>query len=469
MLPRKWRSCGRLRLDRRAEIGGPHHLIGRRLDLLALEQIGAVPVAGEVQHPAALRLQRPGDREQHGVAEAAAGQQHRLVRRDLGRRAGRAHHHHRLARLQERAQPARHAHLQRDERQQAGLAIDPGAGEGDALHQQRRDVIVGVHADTAALEVLQPVELARMEVPRRGRGPHDHLDDRRGQPDHPLDPRQQLVVEPRHQRLPGAVARRLLRRVQCRQLRGEERDHLGIAVLGRGHGLDDVAVVARVVVAVVADESAVAGVRGEEAVRIGLEGEPSGAGRHGSEALEEARLAVEREAARMLLLVGDVGGGAGGDEHRARRQLDAGIDAVYAGGERHPLDVAVEVGKGFDRVQPFGEGDAFLERLLHFLVVQAVGRGVLQPLAVGQRDAAPGAHQRDEVGRFAGARRRGRARRARRGRGSGTPRGCRAPRRRGPRARAPRRWRRPAPRAGRGASRPAAGSRRAARWRCRCR
>ena len=193
-----------LRLDRRAEIGGPHHLIGRRLDLLALEQIGAVPVAGEVQHPAALRLQRPGDREQHGVAEAAAGQQHRLVRRDLGRRPGRAHHHHRFARLQERAQPARHAHLQRDERQQAGLAIHPGAGEGDALHQQRRDVIVGVHADTAALEVLQAVELARMEVPRRGRGPHDHLDDRRRQPRHPLDPRQQLVVEA----APPAPARR---------------------------------------------------------------------------------------------------------------------------------------------------------------------------------------------------------------------------------------------------------------------
>ena len=188
MLPRKWRSCGPVRLDRRAEIGGPHHLIGRRFDLLPLEQIGAVPVAGEVQHPAALRLQRPGDREQHGVAEAAAGQQHRLVSRDLGRRAGRAHHHDRLARLQERAQPARHPHLQRDQRQQAGLAIDPGTGEGDALHQQRRDVIVGVHADTAALEVLQAVELPRMEVPRRGRGPDDHLDDRRGQPRSPARP-----------------------------------------------------------------------------------------------------------------------------------------------------------------------------------------------------------------------------------------------------------------------------------------
>ena len=53
------------------------------------------------------------------------------------------------------------------------LAVDPGAGEGDALHEQRRDVIVGVHADAAALEVLQPVELPGMEVPGRRRGPDD--------------------------------------------------------------------------------------------------------------------------------------------------------------------------------------------------------------------------------------------------------------------------------------------------------
>ena len=49
----------------------------RRLDLLALEEVGAVLVAGEIEHAVAARLERLGDREQHGVAEAAAGEQHR--------------------------------------------------------------------------------------------------------------------------------------------------------------------------------------------------------------------------------------------------------------------------------------------------------------------------------------------------------------------------------------------------------
>ena len=37
-----------MRLDRVAHVGRPDHLVGAGLDLLALEEIGAVPVAGEV-------------------------------------------------------------------------------------------------------------------------------------------------------------------------------------------------------------------------------------------------------------------------------------------------------------------------------------------------------------------------------------------------------------------------------------
>ena len=87
-----------VRLDLVAHVGRPDHLVGADLDVLALEEVGAVPVAGEVEHAVALRLERLGDREQHGVAEAAAGEQHRRLLGNLGRRAGRAHHDDGLAR-----------------------------------------------------------------------------------------------------------------------------------------------------------------------------------------------------------------------------------------------------------------------------------------------------------------------------------------------------------------------------------
>ena len=56
--------------DGRAGVGAPDHLIGRRLDLLALEEILALLVAGEIDHLVAAVAHRLGDREQHGVARA---------------------------------------------------------------------------------------------------------------------------------------------------------------------------------------------------------------------------------------------------------------------------------------------------------------------------------------------------------------------------------------------------------------
>ena len=70
--------------------------------------------------------------------------------------------------------------------------------------------------------------------------------------------------------------------------------------------------------------------------------------------------------------------------------------------EDHPLEVAELVGHRFEGVHVLAERDALLERLHHFLVVQPVGRRVLQALAVGQRHAAPAANEGDEVGVVAG-------------------------------------------------------------------
>ena len=259
-----------MRRDFVAHVARPDHLVGAGLDVFALEEIGAVLVAGEVEHAIAPRLERLRDREQHGVAETAAGEQHRRFFWNLGRGAGGSHHDHGLARLEIRAQPARHAHFERDQRQQALLGIHPRAGQRDAFHQHRRDVIVDAHVRAEALEVLQAIELAGMEMPRRRGRAHDHFDDRRRQAHDLFDAREQLVVQLRDQRLPRRFALRLLRRIERRNVIVEQRDDVRVAVLRRRHRLDDVAVVARMVVAVVGDEFSVGVVRREEAVGIGL-------------------------------------------------------------------------------------------------------------------------------------------------------------------------------------------------------
>ena len=53
--------------------------------------------------------------------------------------------------------------------------------------------------------------------------------------------------------------------------------------------------------------------------------------------------------------------------------------------EDHGLQRAALVGNRFDRIDVLGEGDAFLERLDHFFVIQAVGRRIHHPLAIGDR------------------------------------------------------------------------------------
>ena len=195
-----------------ARVGRPDDLVGGRFDLLALEEVVALLVAGEVEDLVAVRAQGLGDREEHRVAQAAAGEQHVLAVRDLGRRAGRPHHEHRLARLQVRALPARHAHLEGDHRQQALLLVHPRAGQREALHQHPRPVRAGSEDGRCRFEVLQAVELAGLEVPGGGRRLDDHLDDGRRQPDDALDAGEEVVVEAGREALPFRRPRRGARR-----------------------------------------------------------------------------------------------------------------------------------------------------------------------------------------------------------------------------------------------------------------
>ncbi len=74
-----------------ARVGAPDDLVGVLLDVVLLEEVLALLVAGEVEHGGAERLHRASDREEDGVAEASADEHHRLVGLHLGGRSGRSH------------------------------------------------------------------------------------------------------------------------------------------------------------------------------------------------------------------------------------------------------------------------------------------------------------------------------------------------------------------------------------------
>src|SRR5207302_3770562 len=94
---------------------------------------------------------------------------------DFGGSAGRSHDYHRLADFELCAETRRAAQLEDDQRQQAAFRIGPGAGERDPFHRQAR----AVDDWRVRFEVLQPEELARLEMLRRERRAYDHFDDRR--------------------------------------------------------------------------------------------------------------------------------------------------------------------------------------------------------------------------------------------------------------------------------------------------
>jgi len=104
----------------------------------------------------------------------------------------------------------------------------------------------------------------------------------------------------------------------------EDPGDLGVAVARRSHGLHDVAVVGRVVVAEKRHELAAAGEAREERGLVLGGGRFEAVARaraHGLVGREETALGVEGERVRVLLRVGDVGRRPRGHETGAGRQL----------------------------------------------------------------------------------------------------------------------------------------------------
>ena len=73
-----------LRLKAGSFIAAPHDRVGGAFDLSDLVAVDRALVAGEVDHPAALRAKCLADREKNGVAEPTADQQDGFVGMDLG-------------------------------------------------------------------------------------------------------------------------------------------------------------------------------------------------------------------------------------------------------------------------------------------------------------------------------------------------------------------------------------------------
>ena len=67
--------------------------------------------------------------------------------------------------------------------------VDPRAGQRDAFHQERHAVDAVCHR----FEILEPVELSRLEMPGGSRCLDDHFHDRRREPHHVLDRRAELA------------------------------------------------------------------------------------------------------------------------------------------------------------------------------------------------------------------------------------------------------------------------------------
>src|SRR5205807_6957676 len=103
--------------------------------------------------------------------------------------------------------------------------------------------------------------------------------------------------------------------------------------------------------------------------------------------------AVEREAHPFLSREHRIGLGTGRDQDRSRRQLD--FPSLRRESDRTGVAVLVDLDARW--AEPFGERDTFLQRLLHFLVVERIGRAVDQAPAVGDRYASPGLEQPEAV------------------------------------------------------------------------
>ncbi len=156
-------------------VAAPDHHVGGGFDLVELVAIDELLVAGEVEHARArtraarapmensTALPRPPPTS---VTVSPAG--------DLGRRTGRTHQDHRLAGLEHRRRgrrirpsPARWSiPVPVSRSTQAPVSASPSI----ARRVPSTFVRMGV-------EILKSIELAGLEVPRRQRRAHHHLDD----------------------------------------------------------------------------------------------------------------------------------------------------------------------------------------------------------------------------------------------------------------------------------------------------
>ena len=386
-------------------VAAPDDHVGRGFDLRDLVAVDPLLVAGEVQHPGACRAKRRADREQHRVAQAAAGEHDGLAGCDLRGRAGRAHQHHRLARRQPLAEVGGAAHLQHDGGDQPACPVDPGTGERQTLHREARRREAGAcDPRRMRLEVLQPIELAGLELRGGQRRVHHHLDDVRREPLDAHHAGAQQAVQAR-----GEDLRRLVGGGFA--LREHPGDHRP-ALLGRAHRLDHVAEPARMHVAEVRDPALCGRPRHQHARLRGLGALVLGLDRV-AVLVERAEIApVQGEVVRILAREHGVGLRAGGDEDAARGQHGLALGEPAAVGvavlarERDRSHGASCVDVDAPRIEAFCEADAFLERFLHLLMVQRVRGCVEQPLAVGEGHAAPAIEQLDDPRRPAvGARR----------------------------------------------------------------
>ncbi len=85
-------------------VAAPDHHVGGLFDFFDLVAVDHLFIAGEVDGAGAGGAQLLADGKQHGVAEAAAGEQNGLARGSFGGRAGGTHEDHRLAGLEQRAE-----------------------------------------------------------------------------------------------------------------------------------------------------------------------------------------------------------------------------------------------------------------------------------------------------------------------------------------------------------------------------
>src|SRR4029079_357054 len=140
------------------------------------------------------------------------------------------------------------------------LFIDPSAGQRKALHQKARPF----DYRRRSFEILQTVKLARLEFTCLQRSFHYDINYRRCEPLDFYHICTQLLIERSGQIVKDRVAFPLRQSTSVCKLVFKKLNDSFISVLCRGHRLNDIASVFRVIIAVVRDELPVVFVRSKK-------------------------------------------------------------------------------------------------------------------------------------------------------------------------------------------------------------